>query len=573
MSNGIFDIRVIHTNDLHGSVHEEVFAAVKQLEATSPKKNILKIDAGDFFSGTLLSWVSLADETLSPELEFFSRLGYHAVSIGNHEFDAGEEGLHKLLQKNVALHVPLVSSTISFKKNSLIYNERTQIAPYHIYEVNQDDKTLRIGIVSALGHNAALGCKNQRIGIHFAGEDSPEYLKIKLQERLDELRTQKQVDLVILAFHGGHPEDEELAKQVKGVDLIVAGHTHDLYERPNKVGKTFIVQAGSNGKFVGVADFTYDLNKKQITCFNNSSLKTVGLKITALQNATALTYKKQVIDEAAKRYLDPYISQTFGNPHLMAKSTLFEAKVSLKKELKMKNPLGQWVADILEEQVNRHIQERNDEYDKTPIAFYFSALKLLLRGDDIIAGQSYSFEDAFALIGGAGFDDELKPGYRTVTFYLTPAEIYKLITLFEIGSKKIPEATPVFSKGVSFDLSYKNNTKPSILYGDIPFLNRVRNVTVQGISCPSIAGAFIDALTFRKPPLLRVMTSDFMAENFFRNLEARMLAPSIIPKDKHGNKIATEQFRERAKLESLPKEFELFASYLLGMRDDKVLNP
>ncbi len=61
-------------------------------------------------------------------------------------------------------------------------------------------------------------------------------------------------ELVVLLSHNGFDVDRKMAAQVKGIDVILSGHTHDALPQPLKVGKTLIVATGSNGKFVSRLD-------------------------------------------------------------------------------------------------------------------------------------------------------------------------------------------------------------------------------------------------------------------------------------------------------------------------------
>ncbi len=78
--------------------------------------------------------------------------------------------------------------------------------------------------------------------------------------REDQIKKQVQIvreagaELVILLSHNGFDVDRKMASQVKGIDVILSGHTHDALPKPLKVGKTLIVATGSNGKFVSRLD-------------------------------------------------------------------------------------------------------------------------------------------------------------------------------------------------------------------------------------------------------------------------------------------------------------------------------
>ena len=56
----------------------------------------------------------------------------------------------------------------------------------------------------------------------------------------------------------GTSEDEELARAVEGIDLIVSGHTHTALEEPILAGETYIVSAGEYGKNLGSVTLSWN---------------------------------------------------------------------------------------------------------------------------------------------------------------------------------------------------------------------------------------------------------------------------------------------------------------------------
>ncbi len=77
--------------------------------------------------------------------------------------------------------------------------------------------------------------------------------EIELQKEVDEARAAG-AGLVVLLSHNGFDVDVKVAEVVKGIDVILSGHTHDAIPEPTRIAKTLIVATGSNGKFVSRLD-------------------------------------------------------------------------------------------------------------------------------------------------------------------------------------------------------------------------------------------------------------------------------------------------------------------------------
>jgi sulfur-oxidizing protein SoxB len=75
-----------------------------------------------------------------------------------------------------------------------------------------------------------------------------------IQALVDELRDDRKVDLVVLLSHNGIAVDLKLAGRVRGLDVILGGHSHDALPRPIQIGRTLVVNSGSHGKFLSRLD-------------------------------------------------------------------------------------------------------------------------------------------------------------------------------------------------------------------------------------------------------------------------------------------------------------------------------
>jgi 5'-nucleotidase len=183
-------------------------------------------------------------------------MGYDLVALGNHEFDFGPAELAKILSKSAEQPVPgLVLSNIKFDSvntgdDSLegLFKSGL-IAPYRIINRNG----LKTGFFALMGVDAASVAPMAKPA-GFTDRIA------KATEMVDKLRNEEKCDIVICISHSGlvpdgkggwAGDDIELAGQVPGIDVILSGHTHTRLDKPLIVNNIPIVQAESEGRFVG----------------------------------------------------------------------------------------------------------------------------------------------------------------------------------------------------------------------------------------------------------------------------------------------------------------------------------
>ncbi len=258
-------ITILHTNDVHS--HLESFpsnhskfanrggAARRKYyfdQVKAENQNTLILDAGDSFQGTPFF------NFYGGELEFkvMSKLGYHASTVGNHEFDNGIDNIAAQLEH---ANFDMLSANYNFK-NTLLDG---LVKPHQIFEIDN----VKIGV---------FGLGIQLEGLVSKGlYKETEYLDpVEIaQDQVKFLKKQEECDLVICLSHLGYSyknekiDDLKLAEKTSGIDLIVGGHTHTFLEKPtivkNVEDKNVLVnQVGWAGVNVGRIDFFLNQSKE-----------------------------------------------------------------------------------------------------------------------------------------------------------------------------------------------------------------------------------------------------------------------------------------------------------------------
>ncbi|MFU2018152.1 5'-nucleotidase C-terminal domain-containing protein [Peribacillus butanolivorans] len=266
VTNENFELTVMHTNDTHAHLDNIARRITAIKEVRKENKNSLLLDAGDVFSGTLY----FNQYTGQADLEFMNLIGYDAMTFGNHEFDLGTEKLADFV-KNAKF--PFVSANVNFSND-------TYLKSYFKGESTQTAKSGEIysSIVKSIdgekvGIFGLTTAETKDISSPGAGVEFEEYLA-KSQQTVNSLEEQgvnKVIALTHLGFNdGGGDNDLTLAEKVKGIDVIVGGHSHDKLEKPTVVNTeagaepTVIVQANEYSNYLGQLDVEFDKDGKVI---------------------------------------------------------------------------------------------------------------------------------------------------------------------------------------------------------------------------------------------------------------------------------------------------------------------
>jgi 2',3'-cyclic-nucleotide 2'-phosphodiesterase (5'-nucleotidase family) len=270
-------------------------------EAKSADLPTMTVSGGDNSMGTLAQVVW---DTASLEWRLMHRLGYDMTTLGNHDFDLGLPGLAGALQtaKDEGAIPGIVATNIHFSDTSadddalaaLYSTDPKADAAIHAYRVIEADNGLRVGFIGYVGVDASVKAPFKApvafSEVHVKATEADDPAKVlphlynDLQPVVDKLRNVEGVDLVIALAHAGmapsHPEiseDDKIAQNVAGIDVIISGHAHETADAPVVVknattGKDVIIlNGGSNGRFVGRIDLTVPGDSSQSVRYDTAT--------------------------------------------------------------------------------------------------------------------------------------------------------------------------------------------------------------------------------------------------------------------------------------------------------------
>jgi 2',3'-cyclic-nucleotide 2'-phosphodiesterase (5'-nucleotidase family) len=227
---GDADIIILCTNDMHGSVDNfpKIAAYYKTLKARNP--NTFLFSAGDLFSGNPL--VDLYPENGYPMIDIMNRTGYCLSSLGNHEFDYGQDNLNRRMRD---ANFPFICANIDFSDKPTLQ----PVAPYKIFKIGR----VKLAVLGLL----EIGSD----GIPSAHPDKLAGLRFMLPETaLKNFAFLQRNDIFALLAHTGVEWDVKIAPDAGYVDLILGGHSHTVIKNGRTVNGVLITQAGSNLQYI-----------------------------------------------------------------------------------------------------------------------------------------------------------------------------------------------------------------------------------------------------------------------------------------------------------------------------------
>src|SRR5690606_21871905 len=194
-----------------------VTAAIEELAGQSA--NVLKLHAGDAMTGTL--YFNRAGEPGEADAALMNTVCFDAMTLGNHEFDKGDSGLHRFIEllHAGACQTPLLSANVSFGADSPLNPSRAPGMVQPSVVLQRDGQP--IGLVGLTIANKTQQSSSPDPGTLFSDETAA------AQQQIDALRA-RGVNKIIVMSHIGYDYDRQAIPRLSGVDVVVGGDSHTL---------------------------------------------------------------------------------------------------------------------------------------------------------------------------------------------------------------------------------------------------------------------------------------------------------------------------------------------------------
>lgn len=395
-------LTILHVNDSHSTLEaigprdaslkgtlggiSRVATLVGMTKMTEP--NVLFLHAGD---------ISIGDVFFNkyfhvPELQLLKAIGVDALTLGNHEFDLTPAGLLGSLTYAFPLPTdgfPILTANVDFSDPTISLLEN-YVNQYTIKEFGG----MKIGIFG-LTTPATNLLSNPSPAI--VSED----IVTIAATMVGTLRTIENCDVVILLSHLGITLDQIIDSYVPGINVIVGGHDHYLFEEPISLpdpvtGTTWIVQARSNYMNTGKMRLQVDGSVVSLLDY-----QMIPIDSNIPQDPTVQAIVDGMVSDIEAFYSTPFFSQPFG----YASSFFQEEAKDLLVLGAHDTPLGNLVADAFRSYTTTDISLQAGGSIALPLWEGYFTLGDLFR------------------VNGYGFNMTNTLGFQLATFELTGMDI------------------------------------------------------------------------------------------------------------------------------------------------------
>lgn len=448
-------VTILFTHDLHDNFlpvesvqdgkmqyvggYARLHSAIKAVR--EQEKNVLLVDAGDYSMGTPFQTIFQTD---SPELRLMGRMGYDAVTLGNHEFDYRAEGLADslLAAVNSGDSLPqIVQSNMSYpvdKSGNLtdsLEHLKQSMKSYGAKEYTMIERNgIKVGIFGVMGADSA--SKAPMSEVQFDDE-------VTHAKRVVEILKQEGAELILCLSHSGtsvdksESEDEILAKKVPDIDVIISGHTHSKLEQPIVIGDTIIASGGSYGENLGKINIS---KQEDAWTLLNYELQPINDTYPEDNDITGQiqNYKKVVEDKYFSLFQKSY-------DEVIARAAFSFPSLIDMYRVHNESTLGNLISDGFIYTVK---EAEGEAYE--PIAAAIVPIGIIR---DTIPEGDITTADVFS-ISSLGIGADKLPGYPLISAYLTGKE---LKTICEVDASVAPlmEDAQLYMSGMNYTFNPK----------------------------------------------------------------------------------------------------------------------
>ncbi len=243
-------LKIYFTSDIHGYFYPTTYAdkseknigLLKCANQFEKDGNTLIIDGGDILQGSAFSYYCRKELRSNQAIaQIMNMCGYDYITLGNHDFNYGQQYLNDYLS---GLNAKCVCQNVIGTDEEVIFP----------YDIKTMENGLRVGIVGIVTDYVNVWEKTENLeGIRITNPYE------KAGEALGQVK--EKVDLTVCIYHGGFEKElgtgrllsstsENIANKIcekLDFDILLTGHQH-MSIAGQKVNGTYVVQPKENGQ-------------------------------------------------------------------------------------------------------------------------------------------------------------------------------------------------------------------------------------------------------------------------------------------------------------------------------------
>ncbi len=293
------EVQILHVNDVYeigalsgGKIGGMARVATLRKELLAKNPNTLTVLAGDFLNPSAIGSVKLDGQRVkgAQMVDVMNAVGFDFVVFGNHEFDLKEHELQARLDEsdfewfagNIRRNVDNSVEKFITTKNG----EEKSLEDYGIFTIESPGgKSFKLGVLTTC--------------LDFNKKDYVHYMDVYSTAEKQFKEVQAKSDAVIAVTHLNLDQDQELARRLPEIEVIMGGHEHHLTEEmENNIP---ILKADANAKSAIVHTIRYNTETKD---FQHS------YEVVQMNNAIALD---PVVAALVKEWEDKAYAQFLAN--------------------------------------------------------------------------------------------------------------------------------------------------------------------------------------------------------------------------------------------------------------------
>ena len=258
LDDGTYNFDVYATNDLHGRFFDSLYVstdshqthqyslasvstAIKKARNNMGKENVVLIDVGDHLQGDNAVYYSNFVDTTSQHIfsKVMNYLDYDVTVVGNHDIEPGAAVYNKVVKE---LNMPYLAANAIDVKTDEPYFE-----PYAI--LNKGG--VKIAVIGMTNPNIS-----NWLAPHLWNDIEVQEIVTSMEYWVQYVREKEQPHFVIAAIHAGLGDEDSdsmenparyVARNVKGIDLMLAAHDHKVTAEKVQNGhkEIWVLEAGS----------------------------------------------------------------------------------------------------------------------------------------------------------------------------------------------------------------------------------------------------------------------------------------------------------------------------------------